>query len=198
MSKQALENVTNSLKGNKEILMKKKIVSLGKNYTVMNSSHNPLCYVRLNWGSNVGGALVSNYMGKWAGRMMNYTYTVNDESDQTALEIKKGGGSWSSNFDVREPESGEHIGIIQFKRSFLIGGMRARWVDPKTEQVLITTQGNVIRRKYKMMDGSGREIAKVRHKIAAVRDVWKLEVFSGNENLHAVIFATVLDFEKEM
>ena len=86
---------------------------------------------------------------------MNYTYTVNDESNQTALEIKKGGGSWSSNFDVREPESGEHIGIIQFKRSFLIGGMRARWVDPKTEQVLITTQGNVIRRKYRMMDGSG-------------------------------------------
>ena len=198
MSKNALENVTSSLKGNRELLMKKKIISLGKNYTIMDKSHNPLCYVRLNWGSNVGGTIVSNYAGKWAGRMMNYTYTVSDKEDQTALEIRKSGGSWKARFDVAEPETGERIGIIDLKRTFLIGGIRANWLDPKSGQIMIATKGNVIRRKYRMVDGSGNEIAKVRHKIAAIRDVWKLETASGNENLHAVIFSTVLDFEKEM
>lgn len=38
----------------------------------------------------------------------------------------------------------------------------------------------------------------VRHKIAAIRDIWNLKLSGGANILNAAIFATVLDFEKEM
>ena len=79
-----------------------------------------------------------------------------------------------------------------------MGGMSAEWQDPQSGSTLITTKGNVIRRQYEMVDPSGSQIATVRHKIVAVRDVWQLQITGGTNHLHAVIFATVLDFEKEM
>ncbi len=197
MSKQALDNITNALAGNNELLMKQKIMQLGKNYTVMDSNQNPLCYVRLDWKSNMAGNMLSSIGGRMVGRMMKYTYAVSDSSNQPALEIRKGPGSFKSYFDIVEPESSEKIGGIGLKRS-LIGGMQAEWQDPQSGQPLIRTQGNVIRRQYSMVDPSGNEIATVRHKIAAIRDVWKLDIKGGTNHLHAVIFASILDFEKEM
>lgn len=197
MTKQALENVMNSLNGKNELLMKKHIVSLGKTYTVMDSDQTPLFMVKLDWGSNMMGNAISGQLGKWAGRMMHYTYSVFDNNQELALEIRKGSGSFKSTFAVTEPESGEQIGSIYMKRS-LIGGMNASWLDTGTNTPTITTKGNVLRRQYSMFDQNQAEIAAVRHKIVAVRDVWKIDVMESSNSLHAVIFATVLDFEKEM
>lgn len=196
MTKQALDNVVNALEGKTELLMKKKILSLGKNYTVMDSSQTPLCYVRLDMGSNMMGNIASNYLGKWAGRMMQYTYSVEDTGNENALEIHKGKGAWKTNFEVTEPETGENLGVISLKRG-LVGGMLAQWADQSSGQVAMVTQGNVMRRQYKITDTNNAEVASVRHKIAAVRDTWTLNV-SPEHNLKAVIFATILDFEKEM
>ncbi len=198
MSKQALDNITSSVGGNSELLMKKKILNLGKHYIVMDQNQATLCNVILDWGQNIGGQMLSSVAGKWAGRMMSYTYRVTDANGQEALEIRKGKGSFKTHFDIVEPETGENIGGIGLKRGLLFGGMKAQWVDPKTGQGLISVRGNIMRRKYVMLDPSGNEIAKVRHKIMAIRDVWKLELTSGTNHLHAMIFATVLDFEKEM
>ncbi len=197
MSKQALDNVTNALQGKVELLMKKKILALGKNYTVMDKDQNPLCYVKLDWGSNMAGNMLSGYMGKWAGRMMQYTYSVQDTNEEIALEIRKGPGAWKTNFEVVETESSEKFGTISMKRS-LIGGMLAQWSEPNSNQVMMKTQGNVIRRQYKIVDENEGEIASVRHKIAAIRDTWTLDIHTGKESMEAVVFATVLDFEKEM
>lgn len=197
MSKQALDNINQALAGQSELLMKQKLIQLGKNYWVMDSNQNTICNVRLNWGSNMMGNVLSSQLGKWAGRMMQYTYSVTDTNDQVALEIRKGAGSFKSFFNIVEPDSGENIGGIGLKRS-LVGGMSAEWQDPQSGSTLITTKGNVIRRQYEMVDPSGSQIATVRHKIVAVRDVWQLQITGGTNHLHAVIFATVLDFEKEM
>lgn len=197
MAKQALENVINALNGKTQLLMKKHIISLGKIYTVMDENQSPLFTVKLGWGSNMMGNMLSNQMGKWAGRMMNYSYSVYDNNEELALQIQKGSGSFKSTFAVIEPETNENIGSIYLKRS-LIGGMNASWLDASTNTPTITTKGNVIRRQYSMLDQNMAEIASVRHKIVAVRDVWKIEVMDISNSLHAVIFATVLDFEKEM
>ncbi len=197
MTKQALDNIRSALAGNRDLLMKQKILQFGKNYTVMDINQTPLCFVRLDWGANAAGRMLSAFAGKWAGRMMKYTYKVSDATDQPALEIRKGSGSFKSYFDIIEPEGNERIGGIGLRRS-LIGGMRAEWQDPASGQALIRTEGNVIRRKYRMVGSDGSEIATVRHKIAAIRDVWKLEIKTDTNHLHAVIFSAVLDFEKEM
>lgn len=197
MVKEALDNVINSLSGKSELLMKKKILALGKNYTVMDTLENPLCYVRLNFGSNIAGNILSRDMGKWAGRMMQYTYTVEDANQQNALEIRKGPGAWKTNFQVTEPETGQQVGVISMKRG-LVGGMLAQWFDPASNAVTLKTQGNVLRRQYAMLDENNTEVASVRHKIVAIRDTWNLNLNAGSNHLEAVVFATVLDFEKEM
>lgn len=200
MSKQAFNNVNTALEGNSEILMKKAMISFGKNYTVMDQNQKPLMFVRLDAGQNVTGSLVKGALGgvgRILARRMSYTYRVNDANDQNALEIRKGTGAYKSQFDVVEPDSGDKIGVITMKRGF-IGGMQAHWQDPKSNETLLSTRGNVMRRKYVITGPAGNEVAKVRHKIAAIRDVWKLELSQGTNHLHSVIFASILDFEKEM
>lgn len=197
MSKQALDNVMNSLNGQTELLMKKHIISLGKFYDVMDSNQSKLFSVRLDWGSNMAGNMLAGQLGRWAGRMMHYTYSVYDGNNEIALEINKGSGAFKSTFQVVEPETGEKMGSIYMKRS-LIGGMNANWLDASSNQPTINTKGNIMRRQYTMLNQNMAEVATVRHKIVAVRDVWTLNITDSSDSLHAVIFATVLDFEKEM
>ena len=129
---------------------------------------------------------------------MKYTYKINDNQDNLALEVKKYAGSWKTSFEVVEPESGTVIGKILLKRSFLIGGIKARWAKSENDDPIMTVKGNVMRRKYLIIGSNGAEIAKIRHKIVAIRDVWPIKIHDQTMGLQAIIFAAVLDFEKEM
>ena len=197
-------NIVNSLQGQKMLLMKMQILSLGKNYWVMDSAQRPLCYIGLDASQNITAAVISgavssiagDYIGRYAARTQQYTYTVKAQSQQVAMLIKKGSGGNRSRFDVVDAVTGGSFGAIEMKRS-LIGGLHATWVDPSGAPVMVT-KGNILRRKYSINGPDGREIGRVRHKILAVRDVWQLEFESGANHLYSTIFATVLDFEKKM
>ncbi|MHB8360876.1 MAG: LURP-one-related/scramblase family protein [Thermoplasmataceae archaeon] len=198
MTQQAYESVIKAVGNHSEILMKKKIIALGKHYNVMDKEKNTLCSVHLSLWQNMGGEAMSRYVGKWLGRSMKYTYEIKDDQDNIALEVRKYSGGWTTSFEVVEPDSNNVIGKIWLKRKFLTGGMKAMWVDKGSENPLITVKGNIMRRKYRMLSPDGKEIAKVRHKVVAVRDVWKIQINDPKHNLEAIIFAAVLDFEKEM
>lgn len=197
MANSPLDSINKALEGKTDLLMKKKILAAGKNYAVMDENQNPLCYVYLSAKQNIVGNLLAGALGSWAGREQGYTYIVQDSFNQDALIVKKGAGAWSANFGIFDAASGEQRGMIALKRS-LIGGMQAEWLDHENSQVVMHTKGNVIRRQYQIVDPSGRELGHVRHKIAAVRDVWNLKLTPEANILNAAIFATVLDFEKEM
>jgi hypothetical protein len=100
-------NIVNSLQGQKMLLMKMQILSLGKNYWVMDSAQRPLCYIGLDASQNITASLISgavssisgavssiagDYIGRYAARTQQYTYTVKDQSQQVAMLIKKGSG----------------------------------------------------------------------------------------------------------
>lgn len=197
MTNEPLKNITSALSDKTELLMKRKILAIGKNYTVMDKDQNPLCYVSLSAGQNIMGNMLSGALGSWVGREMEYTYTVQDTHDQVALVLKKGPGAWSANFGVFDFVSGEQTATLSLKRS-LIGGMQAQWLDQGSNQATMVTKGNVIRRQYSILDQSQQEIGFVRHKIVAIRDTWNLNLSPQANILNAAIFATVLDFEKEM
>lgn len=197
MGNEPLDTINKALSGKTDLLMKKKILAVGKNYAVMDENQNPLCYVYLDAKQNVVGNLLSGALGSWAGREMGYTYIVQDAFNQNALIVKKGAGAWSANFGIFDAVSGEQSAMIGLKRG-LIGGMQAQWLDKETGNTLMSTKGNVLKRQYAILDGSNNEIGHVRHKIAAVRDVWNLRLTPEANILNAAIFATVLDFEKEM
>jgi uncharacterized protein YxjI len=200
----AAQNIVNALQGQPKLLMKMQILSLGKNYWVMDAAQKPLCYIGLDAGQNVSGAVLGaavgaiagDYIGRFAARSMEYTYTVKDASQQVAMLIKKGSGGNKSRFDVVDAMTGGSFGAIDMKRS-LIGGLKATWLAPNGAPVM-STKGNIIRRKYSIIGSDGRELGRVRHKILAVRDVWELEFEAGANHLYTSIFATILDFEKKM
>jgi uncharacterized protein YxjI len=200
----AAQNVVNVLANQPSLLMKMRILSLGKNYDVMDPNQQVLCHVGLDAGQNVGGEVVKgaiasiagDYLGRYAARDMTYTYRVTDAAGNLALEIRKGAGANQARFDVFDPLTNVPVGSIQLRRS-LIGGLQATWLAPNG-QPLMQTQGNVIRRTYAIRGPDGREIGRVRHKILAIRDVWQLEFGAGTNHLYSAIFATILDFEKEM
>lgn len=197
MVNEPLEAINKALSGKSELLMKKKILAAGKNYAVMDENQNHLCYVYLSAKQNIVGNLLSGALGSWVGREMGYTYMVQDAFNQDALVVKKGAGAWSANFGIFDAVTGEQTAMIGLKRS-LIGGMQAQWLDKDSGQTLMQTKGNVLKRQYQILDANGGELGAVRHKIAAVRDVWMLKLDPGANILNAAIFATVLDFEKEM
>ena len=200
----AAQNIVNSLQGQPMLLMKMQILSLGKNYWVMDKDKKPLCYIGLDAGQNISGELLKSaasqiagdYIGRYVARSQQYTYTVKDTAQQTAMLIKKGSGGNKTRFDILDAATGGNYGAIDMKRS-LIGGLKATWLAPNGAPMM-ATKGNIIRRKYSIVGPDGREIGRVRHKILAVRDVWQLEFESGANHLYSAIFATILDFEKKM
>ncbi|MCI4373266.1 MAG: hypothetical protein L3K02_06465 [Thermoplasmata archaeon] len=187
-----------------KLLMKMRILSLGKNYDVMDPNQRVLCQVGLDASQNMTGAAVTSvvsqvaggYIGRWAGRSLAYTYLVRDANGTVALAINKGSGGNKAEFQVVDVVTGTSFGRIELKRS-LIGGLKATWFG-SDGQPWLNTKGNIIRRKYAILGPDGREVGRVRHKILAIRDVWELEFESGANHLFSAIFATILDFEKKM
>ena len=198
------QNIVQALSSQSTLLMKMRILSLGKNYDVMDATQRVLCQIGLDAGQNVAGQMLGSavsqlageYIGRYAARSMNYTYTVKDAAGNLGLEIRKTGGGNHSQFQVSEPMGGTPVGLIDLKRS-LIGGLNAIWIAP-AGQALMSTKGNILRRKYSILGPDGRDVGRVRHKILAIRDVWQLDLDPGSNHLFSSIFATILDFEKKM
>ena len=200
----AAQGIMNALANQGTLLMKMQILSLGKNYDIMDSNQQPLCRIGLDASQNMTGALVGSavasvagdWVGRFAQRSLQYTYDVKDINGQLALQIKKGSGGQRAVFQVVDPFTGGSLGSIDMKRSF-IGGLKATWLNPNN-QIVMMTKGNIIRRKYSITNGTGQEIGRVRHKLLAIRDVWQLELNPSTNHLYSAIFAIILDFEKKM
>ncbi len=200
----AAQQIVTTLANQPMLLMKMKILSLGKNYDVMDAQQQVLCRVGLDANQNVKGQLLSSavasvagdFVGRWAARSLEYTYDVTDPNGQVAIQIRKGKGGQKAQFQVVDPVSGGSFGHIDLQRS-IFGGMKAFWVAPDGQQVF-HTKGNLLRRKYSILNTAGQEIGKVSHKILAIRDTWQLELNAGANHLYSAIFAVVIDFEKKM
>lgn len=198
------QRIIQSLSGRQKLLMKMRILSLGKNYDVMDENQQILCQVGLDSSQNIKGSLVSSAVGSIAGdfvgrmvaRNMQYTYTVKDPQGNLAYEIRKGKGAYTAEFTVVDPLANATVGTIGMKRSF-IGGLKAVWLNPGG-QTYLSTKGNIIRRKYQILGPNGRPVGHVRHKILAIRDVWELDLDPSVNHLYSALFAVVLDFEKKM
>jgi uncharacterized protein YxjI len=200
----AAQSILQNLSNQGTLLMKMRILSLGKNYDVMDQNQRVLCQVGLDASQNLKGALIGSavsqlaggYVGRYAQRSLKYTYTVKDPAGNLAYEIRKGSGGNTSEFQIVDTTANALVGTIQMKRS-LIGGLKATWLGPNG-QAYLHTKGNIVRRKYKILGSDGAEVGHVRHKIIAIRDVWQLVLVPGINHLYGALFAAVLDFEKQM
>ena len=194
------QNIMQTLSNQPNLLMKMQILSFGKNYDVMDPNQTVLCRIALDSSQNMKGQMlegaVGGYLGRYVGRSLNYTYTVKDTAGNLGFQIHKMGGGNHSEFHVVDPFLGTQVGLIQLKRG-LMGGLEATWVAP-AGQPLMSTKGNVMRRTYEITGPDGHVMGQVHHKIVAIRDVWNLDMNPGSNHLFSSMFATILDFEKEM
>ncbi len=198
------QSIVQNLSNQAVLLMKMRMLSLGKNYDVMDQQQRVLCQIGLDAKQNVAGqllgsavgSLAGSYVGRYVARSQKYTYDVKDPGGNLALQIQKGSGGNRTSFSIVDPSANVMVGRIDMQRS-LFGGLKATWVSPQG-QAYLATKGNIMRRKYEMLGPDGRSWGRVRHKILAIRDVWQLELDPQVNHLYSAIFATILDFEKKM
>lgn len=196
--------IVQALSGQPRLLMKMRILSLGKYYDVMDPEQRVLCTIGLDSGQNVRGALLGaavsqvagDYVGRWMQRREAYTYDVTDPRGGLAMQVRKGVGGNAATFQVVDAGTQSEVGRIDLKRT-LLGGLSATWIAPDGTPYL-NTKGNILRRQYEMLGPGGESWGRVRHQILAVRDVWQLELDPRVNHLYSALFATVLDFEKKM
>lgn len=193
-----VQNIVTALANRPTLVMQKAIASMAKNYSVLDENQQLLCGISLDSSQNVTGEAIRAipFAGKYVSRGRTYTYRMTDASGALALEIRKGEGTWAAQFDVVDPVAGGTFGSIRMNHGFM-GGMQGQWVSP-TGEVLMQTEGNVVRREYQIVGPQGAPIGKVRHKVMAVHDLWQLDLAPGSNHLYSAIFAAILDFEKEM
>ncbi len=174
---------------------------MGHSYRVMDAEKRPLFTVRGNVGQNVRGNLLGSlaggsdsYLGRMAARSVDMSYLLTDPEGQPRGQIAKSGGANESVFTLSDP-TGRELVRVNLKRS-LIGGVSATAVAPDGRP-LFGTSGNLLRHNFAIQDGSGAVVARVHEAWVAVRDTYRLDLEQDVDPLLPLVFAVVIDFEKE-
>jgi uncharacterized protein YxjI len=180
------------LAGRTHFLLRQRALAIGATYDVLDENKNALFKIKQDASQAAGTALVGAVAGK---RYMSRSYRILTADDREVGQIAKGSGAFKTAYQVALSD-GRVVAAINVKRS-LIGGLKASLLDP-TGRPMITTKGNLIRRKYQMKDGAGAELAKVTAKMLQIRDTYKVELTTSNLHpIYPLTFAIIIDFEKD-
>lgn len=183
------------LAGRTNFLLRQRALAIGATYDVLDENKNALFKIKQDAGQAVGTALVGAVAGKLAKRYMSRSYRILTADDREVGTIAKGSGAFKAAYQVTLSD-GRVVAAINMKRS-LIGGMKASLLDP-TGKPMITTKGNLIRRKYKMKDSGGADLAQVTAKMLQIRDTYKVELKTSNLHpIYPLTFAVIIDFQKD-
>lgn len=182
------------LVGQKKFLLRQRALAIGATYDVLDENKNALFKIKQSAGEAVGTALVGAVAGRLAKRYMKRNYDILTADDRGVGKIAKGSGAFKTGYTITLND-GRTIGVINVKRS-LIGGLKASLLD-MNGQPMISTKGNLIRRKYMMKDNGGNEIARVTAKMLQIRDTYSVELKGQMHPIYPLTFAVIIDFEKD-
>ena len=192
---------TLGLEGRKNFLVQHQILSLGHSYRVMDAQKNHLFTVQGDTGQNLTGNFLGNmvgggsdsYLGRYAARSVNMTYTLVDAQGAVHGTILKEGGANQSTFTLSDA-SGQRWVTVHLARG-LMGGITATALDAGGRPMM-RTSGNLIRHNFMIQDPSGRDLAKVHEAWVAVRDTYNIDMVGGIDPLYPLVFTILIDFEK--
>jgi uncharacterized protein YxjI len=190
------------LAGRSKFIIRQKALAIGDTYTVMDENKADLFIIKQAGKEAVKAALVGAALGAIAGdaiggigkRRMERNFDIMTLDGRWVGRIYKGKGAYKSPFDVTL-SNGQLVAKIATKRSF-IGGLKASLLDGNG-QPMISTKGNLIRRKYMMKDNGGNEIARVTAKLLQIRDTYTVELKGNMHPIYPLAFAIIIDFEKD-
>jgi uncharacterized protein YxjI len=183
------------LAGRTSFLLRQRALSIGATYDVLDDQKNPLFKIKQDTGNAVGAALVGAIAGGLVKRHMKRTYYIQTNDDRPVGTIAKGSGAFKTAYTITLAD-GRMVGYINVKRGF-IGGLKASLLGADGKP-MISTKGNLIRRKYAMRYGAGTEVARVTAKMLQIRDTYSV-ILAGNSMhpIYPLTFAVIIDFEKD-
>ena len=182
------------LAGRTKFLLRQRMMSVGATYDILDENKNPLFMIKQDTGNAVGAALVGAALGSFAKRRMKRNYAINTVDGRYVGTIAKGTGAYKTAYTITMA-GGQMVGYINVKRGF-IGGLKASLLDAQGKP-MISTKGNLIRRKYMMKDASGAECARITAKMLQIRDTYSVELKGNMHPIYPLTFAVIIDFEKD-
>ena len=180
-------------------LVQHKALSLGHSYRVMDASKKHLFTVQGDAAQNITGNLLGNlagggYIGRLAARSVNMTYGIVAADGTRWGQLAKTGGGNQSMFTLTD-NAGQPWVIIQMERG-LMGGVKATAVWPNG-QPMMQTSGNLLRHNFMIRDGAGADLAKVHEQWVSIRDTYNVDIMGNIDPLFPLVYAVVIDYEKE-
>jgi zinc ribbon protein len=193
------------VQGSNKFLLQHQLFSGGHNYRVLNHEKKHLFTVK----ENVRQELVSNIlnrpsaqpqsgfsfrMGVQAAPTQTYVWTVADSSDvpQAQIAIQVTGNAAVSTLS---DSAGTPVVAVSVSKS-QIGGLHATAAFPDGRS-MFQTHGNLLRHNFTIQDPSGKDVAKIHEAWASVRDTYNLDLMGELDPLCPLIFAILIDREKQ-
>ncbi len=188
------------LQGRRNFLVQHQALSLGHSYRVMDSEKRHLFTVQGNAGQNLSGNAIGrlvggsdSYLGRFAARSANMTYTLVDTNGTGLGAIVKEGGANQSTFTLSD-SAGQRLFVVTLHRGAM-GGITATALGSDGKPML-QTSGNLARHHFMIKDSTGSDLAKVHEAGVAVRDTYNVDMIGSIEPIYPLVFAILIDFEK--
>lgn len=190
------------LQGGRTFLLQHQLVSGGRNYRVLDHEKRHLFTVRENYlqdvRSNFLGGMVQQNTGFGIGRLgmgtRNLSWAVLDSggNPRGSITIQMSGYSAASTLS---DATGVPLLNVTVSRG-VVGKLTATASSPDGRP-MFQTEGNQIRHNFSIHDPTGKEVAKIHEAWASVRDTYGLDLVGNADPLCALVFAILIDREKE-
>jgi hypothetical protein len=180
-------------------LLQHQLISGGRNYRVLNHEKRHLFTVK----ENLGQELRANFLGGLGQQgsgfhlgpgTRTFLWTVLDSagSPHATITIQVRGFNAVSTL---ADSAGAPILGVNVDRG-MVGGLTATAAYPDG-RTMLQTRGNLIRHSFSVHDPAGQEVAKIHEAFASVRDTYNLDLVGNVDPLYPLIFAILIDREKE-
>jgi zinc-ribbon domain len=190
------------LAGGRSFLLQHQLIGAGHSYRVLDREKRHLFTVK----EDLGGELRANFLGRmgqqqpgfYLGRLgpvtRTFSWWVVDGAGnvQGTITIQLSGRTAVS---ALSDANGAPVFAVSVDRG-MMGGMTATAAYPDG-RAMLEAKGNLMHHSFSIHDASGREVAKIHEAWASVRDTYTLDLVGEVDPVYPVIFAMLIDREKE-
>jgi hypothetical protein len=133
-------------------------------------------------------------MGVQPAQTQTFVWVVADSTDvpQAQITIQVTG---SAAVSTLSDSAGTPVLAVSVSRSQL-GGLHATAAFPDG-RAMFQTHGNLLRHNFSIQDPSGKDVAKIHEAWASVRDTYSLDMEGDIDPLCPLVFAVLIDREKQ-
>ena len=189
------------LQGGRNFLLQHQLTGIGRSYRVLNAEKRHLFTVKENMGqemrSNFMGGLLQNQssgLGGTAFGQRTLAWTVHDAAGNLRGNIAFQIAGYHAMSTLTDG-AGTPLLVVNVERG-LVGGLTATAALPDGRP-MFQTKGNLIHHNFSILDPAGKELAKIHEAWASIRDTYSLDLVAPVDPLGALIFAILIDREKE-